>query len=304
MFQNAFDGILQMRFTRQHKVATASDVQSVIRNGKELIMNLLNLAPRWFALGAIGVLIMMSAPSMLGAQDTTTTNVQPGSPVVKTSVRNAEVVYVEGNDLVLKLESGKVEHLVVPDSDVFTIDGTNVGVGDLKPGTKLTQTISTTTTPHYVNSVRTIKGKVWHVSSPNQVIISLPDGTNQIFRIPSDAKFSVGGHERHLHELRKGMTIEATIVTDDTHHVVSQNKTVIGEAPAPQLPRVVGVLMFPVQREVAASTELASSVTTEHVWSQVTLPQTGSPLPLIGLTGLVTLAFGFALRLVRERSEG
>ena len=34
----------------------------------------------------------------------------------ETQVRNAEVVYVEGNDLVLKLDTGKIEHLVVPDS--------------------------------------------------------------------------------------------------------------------------------------------------------------------------------------------
>lgn len=266
-------------------------------------MNILNLAPRWFALGAIGVLIMMSAPSRLAAQDATTTTTQPGSPAVETSVRNAEVVYVEGNDLVLKLESGKVEHLVVPDSDVFTIDGHDVSVRGLKPGTKLTQTITTTTTPHYVNSVRTIKGKVWHVSSPTQVIISLPDGSNQIFRIPSDSKFTIDGRERHLHELRRGMTIEATIVTDDTHHVVSQNKKTVGEEPAPQLPKLLGVLMFPIQRELAATPELASSVTAEHAWARASLPQTGSPLPLIGLAGLATLALGFALRLGRKTSE-
>lgn len=265
-------------------------------------MNLLNLAPRWFALGAIGVLITMSAPSRLAAQDTTTTNTQPGSPVVETSVRNAEVVYVEGNDLVLKLESGKVEHLVVPDSDVFTIDGKDVSVRDLKPGTKLTQTITTTTTPHYVNSVRTIKGKVWHVNSPTQAIISLPDGSNQIFRIPRDTKFTIDGQQRELHQLRKGMNIEATIVTDDTHTVVSKNKTVVGQAPAPQLPRLLGVMMFPVQRELTPTVDQAS-VTAEHAWAEATLPQTGSPLPLIGLAGLVLLVLGFALKAVRRTSE-
>ena len=266
-------------------------------------MNILNLVSRWFALGAIGILIIMSAPSRLAAQDTTTTTVQPGSPTVETSVRNAEVVYAEGNDLVLKLENGKVEHLIVPDSDVFTIDGKNVSVHGLKTGTKLTQTITTTTTPHYVNSVRTIKGKVWHVSSPSHVIISLPDGSNQIFRLPGDAKFMIDGHERGPQQLRKGMNIEATVVTDDTHHMVAQNKTVVGEGPAPQLPKLLGVLMFPVQHEATPAPELASSVTAEHTWSQATLPQTGSSLPLIGLAGLGTLALGLALRLVRKANE-
>ena len=56
------------------------------------------------------------------------------------SVRNAKVVYVSGNDLLIKLEDRRVEHMVVPDSDKFHIDGREVSVYDLKPGTKLTET--------------------------------------------------------------------------------------------------------------------------------------------------------------------
>ena len=44
---------------------------------------------------------------------------QHGEKSFDTQVRNAEVVYVEGNDLVLKMENGKIEHLVVPDSDTI-----------------------------------------------------------------------------------------------------------------------------------------------------------------------------------------
>src|ERR1700734_3183902 len=72
------------------------------------------------------------------AQDTTATSVHHHYPSYNTEVRNAKVVYVEGNDLVLKLENGKVEHLIVPDSDVFTIDGNNVSVSELRPATLLT----------------------------------------------------------------------------------------------------------------------------------------------------------------------
>ena len=57
------------------------------------------------------------------AQDVSTTTVQHGPSSFETQVRNAEVVYVEGNDLVLKLENGRLEHMVVPDSDKFHIDG-------------------------------------------------------------------------------------------------------------------------------------------------------------------------------------
>ena len=212
-------------------------------------MNTLISISRWFVLGAISTLILLGSAPQASAQDTSTTSVQHGAPAIETSVRNAEVAYVSGNDLVLKLENGSVEHLVVPDSDVFTIDGKNVNVHDLTPGTKLTQTITTTTTPRYVNTVRTIKGKVFHVNAPGSVIVTLPDNTNQIFRVPGDTKFTVNGQPRTVHDLRKGMSFEATIVTDDTHTLVSQNRMVVGQRP-PALPRLVGVLLFPATREL------------------------------------------------------
>jgi hypothetical protein len=263
-------------------------------------MNTLNVLSRWFALGAIGALILVSSPLRAAAQDATTTSVQPGTPTLETAVRNAQVVYVEGNDLVLKLEDGKVEHLRVPDSDVFTIDGRDVSVHDLTAGTRLSQTITTATTPHYVNSVQTIKGKVWHVNAPNTVIVSLPDGKNHIFRVPPHAKFYVNGEPRSVHDLRTGMTFEATIVTDDTHTVVSQNKTMVGQAPPPPLPRLVGVLLFPTLRELVPEPTPVGTVTAEHAWAQATLPQTASPLPLMALLGLMALALYLGSRLTRK----
>lgn len=262
-------------------------------------MNTLNLVSRWFALGVIGALILVSSPLRVVAQVTTTTSVQPGTPTLETSVRNAQIVYVEGNDLVLKLDDGKIEHLRVPDGDVFTIDGNNVSVHDLKAGTKLTQTITTTTTPHYVNSVRTIKGTVWHVSAPHSVIVSMPEGRNQIFRVPDHAKFYVNGEPKSVHDLRPGMTFEATIVTDDTHNVISQNKTMMGEAPAPPLPALVGVLLFPTL-PMEPAPELVGTVTAEHAWAQATLPQTASALPMIAGFGLISLALYLGLRLTRR----
>ena len=105
------------------------------------------------------------------AQDTSPTSVRRGGPSFDSNVRNAEIVYVEGNDLILKLENGSVEHMIVPSGEKFVIDGREVTVGNLKAGTKLTQTITATTTPHYVNTVRVLKGKVWHVNAPSSVIL-------------------------------------------------------------------------------------------------------------------------------------
>lgn len=243
--------------------------------------------------GASAIVLALVALGTGWAQDSTVTTIQHGPSSFETEVKNAEVVYVQGNDLVLKLDNGGVEHLVVPDSDRFTIDGREVSVQELVPGTKLTQTITTTTTPRYVNSVRTIEGKVWHVNAPTSVILTLPDNTNQVFKVPSHATFTVNGQPKTVFDLKKGMKLKATIVTDDEHTIVESSKFAFGNAPMPATPREVGVLLFynPIQPQLAlASAESAPE----------TLPETGSVLPLVGLMGMLAIAMAVGLRTVRQ----
>jgi hypothetical protein len=216
------------------------------------------------------------------------------------NVRNAEVVYIEGNDLVLKLENGRVEHMIVPSNEKFTIDGREVTVGTLKAGTKLTQTITTTTTPRYVNTVRVLKGKVWHVNAPGSVILSLPDGTNQIYKVPSHAMFTIDGQKKTVFDLKKGMKLEATIVTDEPQTVVELSKSNVGQAPVPTpvTPALLGVLL--IQRAEPAPEEVASNVTAEHV---DTLPSTASNVPLAGLLGLLSIGSALGLGAIRRLSS-
>lgn len=265
-------------------------------------MSTLNTILQSVILGAVGGLLVAAAPR-LAAQDTSTTTIQHGTPSIQTTVRNAQVVYVEGNDLVLKLENGKIEHLKVPDSDRFTIDGRTVSVRELKAGTKLTQTFAVTTTPRYVNTIRTIKGKVWHVNAPSSVIVTLPDNTNQFFSVPSHAQFTVNGKPKTVFDLKKGMTFEATIVTDEPQTVVAHSKTVVGTVPpAPPAPPLVGVLLFQPSR-LAVQPEPTATVNAEHAESWARLPQTASPLPWIGVAGLSFLTFALAFGLRRIKAD-
>ncbi|MGB7308474.1 MAG: hypothetical protein WBC67_05345 [Candidatus Acidiferrales bacterium] len=240
-------------------------------------------------------------PPQALAQKATTTTVRNGEASFDTQVRNAEVVYVEGNDLVLRLEDGKVEHLVVPDSDTFTINGSDVLVRELAPGTKLTQTITTSTAPRYVTTVDTIKGKVWHVNAHRSlVILTLPDGTNHPYTIASHAKVTVGGEPKTVYDIRKGMTLEATTITDDTEAVVERNKSVVGQAPAPPAtPREVGVLLIVPRAPIAAAVSSPVMVASNEQPAS-TLPATGSSVPLIGLLGGLALAGSFGMGAIRK----
>src|ERR1700733_3222482 len=256
-------------------------------------MNTYSKKARLFGKGASAAFVVALLSLGAWAQDSTITTIQHGPSSFDTQVKNAEIVYVEGNDLVLKLENGRVEHLVVPDSDKFTIDGNQVSVHELVPGTKLTQTITTTTTPRYISSIRTIEGKVWHVNSPRSVILTLPDNTNQAFNVPNHAKFTINGERKTVFDLKKGMKIKATIATDDQHMVIEQSKFAFGQAPPVLTPREVGVLLFltPSRPQVTlASAEKPAE----------TLPETGSSLPLMGLLGTLAITMLLGLRAVRR----
>ena len=258
-------------------------------------MSSLNNLTRLLGRGATSAFVFAMVAIGTWAQDTTTTTIQHGTSSFDTQVRNAEVVYVEGNDLVLRLEDGKIEHLVVPESDKFTIDGKDVTVHDLTPGTKLTQTIMTTTAPRYVTTVKTLKGKIWHVNPHrSSVILTLPEGGNQAYTIPNHAKLTISGHKKTVFDLRKGMNLEATIITDDTHTVMEQSKSVLGQAPStPATPQQVGVLLIfrpTLTPEILASAEQPPAM----------LPKTGTLLPLAGLLGALAVAMSLGLGTIRR----
>lgn len=256
---------------------------------------------RLVALQAMGAIVLTLAPAISAAQNTTTTSVRHGEPSYDTAVRNAQVVYVEGNDLVLKLENGKIEHMIVPANEKFIVDGREGTVRDLKTGSRLTQTITTTTTPRYVQTVQVIKGKVWHVNAPHSVIVSLPDGQNHQFRVPAHATFTVNGQSKTVFDLRKGMSFEATIVTDSPESVVEVNKTHEASTPAPPTPQMLGVLLL--DQSMPEAEELTASVTAEHVGTPRVLPQTASTVPLFGGLGLAGLVSSFGLWLRRKSAR-
>ena len=252
--------------------------------------------------------------SVLVAQDRITTSEVRGQTSVTTQVERGEVVYISGNDLVVKLENGEVKHFTVPDGATANVDGKQLTVRDLKPGMKLQRTITTTTTPKTVTTVRTIEGKVFSVIPPLTVILSFPDGSpNKQYQIPKDQTFMVDGQKKTAFDLKPGMPISATAVTSGPVSETNVTRTVTGTAPAPPprpaTPPPTQVLLIevpvPVPVPVAAAARPAPAPAPAPARAPepapTQLPKTGSPLPLIGLLGVLLIGASLGLRALQRK---
>src|SRR5580704_2106242 len=177
------------------------------------------------------------------AQVQTQTITKTGNPTTEVTVEHGQVVLVEGNDLVIKMEDGSIRHMPnVPDNARIDVDGRQVGVHELKPGMHLHHSITSVTTPQVVTTVQNVTGKVWHVSPPTSVILQLEDGTNQSFKIPKGQKFNIDGQMVDAWGLKKGMKISATKIVEVPETVVTQNRKLVGTAPPPPPPVDVPLL--------------------------------------------------------------
>ncbi len=234
----------------------------------------------------------------LTAQVETQTTTTAGNANVVTKVDRGEVVTVSGNDLVVKMADGTLRNFEnVPASAKATVDGKQLGIHDLKPGMKLQRTITTTTTPMTITTVETVKGKVWAITPPLSIILTLEDGKNQQFKIPEDQKFEVDGQMLDAFSVRKGMLITATKITQQTAEEVTQSKTVTGAGAPAAAPTSAGSPQptpppanVPVL--VAVGSEEAVPATAAEPATAPAAPEATSGLPswVIWLLVLVVLA--------------
>lgn len=161
---------------------------------------------------------------------------------VETKVDRAEVVYVEGNDVVLKLTNGEVKQFEVSDSDKFTVDNKDVTVRELKPGMTLTATITTAAAPRWVDAVEVVEvGTVWKTVG-NNLIIRTPEGKNKMYRVPVGGTVTLEGKTIAVGQLREGDKITATIVK-------TRSPSEVGTASSrplqtPSMPPRVGALLI------------------------------------------------------------
>lgn len=243
---------------------------------------------------AIAVCLVLTLSS--AAQIKKTTSTSEGTATKEVTVERGEVVYVRGNDLIVKMEDGQLRHFTnVPETARATVEGKQLGIHDLKPGMKLERTMTVTTTPRTITTVETVAGKVWHIAPPSTVVLTLENGENQQFKLPKGQKFMVNGQETDAWGLKKGMKVTATRIREVPETVIQHEKMVTGKLPPPPPPVPTDA---PILIAESAPRPAPAAPTTPAALP-ARLPATGSMLPLVGLLGLFLAGSGLCMRLAR-----
>jgi len=199
-------------------------------------------------------------------------------------IKAGTVLHVYGNNLVVELLDGTIKEFDVPEGFTFDIDGKQVPVGDLKPGTKLASVVTTTETPREVQVTEFRSGTVLKVVGTT-VIVRMADGEiRRLKNVPSDQVFEVDGKELRVEQLREGMNLRAKVVS--THSAVITEQDVMVAGTAPEAPRPAAAARPAAPAAAAAPAPM--------------LPKTGSSTPLAGLLGMILLLVGAGVAVIRR----
>ena len=170
------------------------------------------------------------------AQATQAKQAVPGAPKVTTTQLKGEVAYLQGDYLIAKMiPSGTYRLFVLKTGKTATIDGVVMPLNKAPVGTVLTADVTVTETPVIDRTITTLKGKVW-VASPTSVILTLENGENKQYDIPSGFKFDVEGKKLEAMELRQGMNLVATKIVESPRTEVTMDNVVTGVGPKKKVP--------------------------------------------------------------------
>jgi len=197
-------------------------------------------------------------------------------------VKQGKVLHVYGNHLVVEMADGTVRDVDVPSDFMFDINGTKTPVSELKPGTVLTQTIATTTTPEVVKTYEARNAEVVQRKGQTVIFRNEQGQLDMITGIPEGFVVFRDGKQVPIEALAGGDRVTAYIVHKETKMVTEQEMKVAGFAPAKPAPEPKPIEAAPAPAPAPV------------------LPKTGSHLPLAGLTGLIALALGLGIAIIRR----
>jgi hypothetical protein len=247
---------------------------------------------KWMQL--FGLLVFAAMASFLAgsASAQQTQQKSNGAEEIQVQYNHSKVVLVEGNHLVTKTADGKLEAVFVPDDFQFHMGDQALSVHELKPGMTITETVTTTTKPELLTTVEVTGGTIWHVAGDR---VTIKDANNKLhtYVIPPWSKVQIYGERLSVYNLKAGMAINTTIFTEKPITIAEvTSKTTV--TPAPEPPKKAE----PEPAVEQPAQEAAPPPEPQPAPAQ--LPKTASPIPLIGLLGLLSLAASFGFRVARK----
>ena len=174
------------------------------------------------------------------------------------------------------MSTGEVKEFDVPEGFMFKIDGKEVPLCELQPGTKLTSNVTTTVTPTTVQVTEVRKAEVVDKRG-RTLVLRHEDGKVKMYsHVPKDVVITMDGKPIDWRYIEPGSRITATLVHQEVQDVTDRDVYAAGSAPAKPKPA-------PVAAPVAAPAPI--------------LPKTARSLPLTGLAGfaLPILAIGIGI---------
>ena len=244
--------------------------------------------------------VMKTVVSTLGVLCLTAGMAVAQTTTASSQTKAFEVIGVDGNMLIVNLPEGTRE-INVPAGFMFTVNGQQLTVGQLKPGMKGTATITTKTTVTPVTVTEVKSGTVMQ-SSGNSIIVRTGDQVKMFTQGDIDkrgVKILRDGRPATISDFRQGDQLTATIVTSMPPHVMTEKevqatlaKTKAGGAPA-SASGSAGMKTQSSQSAAQTQSGAPSAGARE-------LPKTASSWPLLALVSGLLLAVGCALNFGRR----
>ncbi len=163
----------------------------------------------------VGAGLVAGLSAMASAQTTTTSS----------ETKKFEVIAVDGNQLVVTLPEGTRE-IAVPPGFMFTVNGKQLSVQQLKPGMAGTATITRSTTVTPVTATEVKNGKVVQASGAS-IIVRTDDGFKMFTQGDVDkrgVKIMRGGKPAAVSDFRPGDELSAIIITSLPPRVVTEQE--------------------------------------------------------------------------------
>ena len=242
-----------------------------------------------------GALVCLSAAVTLAQTPQTGTT---------SKTKRFQVIAVDGNQLVVKLPEGTRE-LTVPQDFRFNVDGKMLSIQELKPGMAGTATITTKTTVVPVSVTEVKNGTVVRASG-SSIIVKTDEGFKSFSQSDIDnrgIKIMRAGKPAQISDFRTDDRLTATIITTKPPQILTEKQVQAtlarGDTSAAQPAAAAQPAPSPSREAAAPSpTEVATSGGAPRK-----LPKTASPLPALGLAGLVSLLAGLGLTVRRHRVQ-